>query len=147
MKKDPKTPVWLDPDTLEEEKLFDVENNPLFEEVIKSVGLLKHSLPTKMGEDLLLFVSHGYFTSLNYKTNKIVNQLQHSPQMGYKYDVKVTEIGKQRFWNCANSLYRVELSQGERSKKVESYEKINLLDHLPQIHGLKLERETIAFSG
>ena len=139
--KEHKTPVWLDPKTLEEEKLFDVDKRPELGAVIQTVGAQNHALPTKIGENLILFVSHRDFTLFNFKEDKIVFQLRHAPEMNHSFDVKLTTIENRTFWTCSDSLYCVEVTEGESWKRAESFQRLNLLDHLPKAQGLILVKD------
>ena len=100
--KELKSPVWLDPSTLEEVKMFDIKQRSDLWSVIKGVGLRKHALPTKVAKDLILFVSKSHFTIFNYKDNKIVSQLRTGSQMGENYYVKITNIGNLKSWTCSD---------------------------------------------
>ena len=63
--------------------------------------------------------------------------------MGYSNRDKITSIGNQRFWACSDCLYKVEITEEdeEEREKVETFQRLSLLDHLPERQDLELEED------
>ena len=140
----PKTPVLLDPNTLDEVKLFDVEQRPEIEPIIESIGSQYHALPTRIGDKLLLLTSQSYFSIFDYNQKKIISQFRHGPQMEFRRDVKITNINDKIFWTCSDCLY-VATRTSTKKNQVKKVQKINLLDHIPQSDSLELKKDYSLF--
>ena len=120
--------------------MFDLDQNPEFGPVVESAGQHNHAPPTKIGENLLLIPSQSYFTVVNYKEKKIVSQVRHGPQMEQNPKAKIVNIGDQVFWTCNDSLYVLTRSE-EDPERIQSFQKFNLLDYIPDDQGLLLRKD------